>query len=225
MTKILVVEDEEGIRKFIKEVLEDAGYQIELAIDGVEAITKFKQNDFDLILLDIMLPKADGYAVSEIIRMDSDVLIIMLTALSDEHSQIKGFDYQVDDYLTKPFSYKILLKRVEALLRRNKNPQREQSILTIDEVKLDKRTHQVFISSNEVTLTSIEYKLLQTLMEHQNQVLTREQLLESVWGFDYYESSEKLVNHHIMNIRKKVNGDYIETVRGVGYRIVSKNQK
>lgn len=224
MKKILVVEDEQGIQLFIKECLEESGYLVETADDGVEAIAKFKQEHFDLILLDILMPKMDGYSVCEIIRLESDTPIIMLTAMSDEEDQIKGFDVKADDYIIKPFSYPILLKRVEALLRRGASMnQKNPSTLKVGRIQLDTEAYEVFYAGKAILLTGIEFKLLRLLMEHPNQVLTREQLIELAWGFDYYESSEKIVNHHIMNIRKKLSEDCIETVRGVGYKIVEEN--
>ena len=189
--RILIIEDETAIQTILSELLMDAGYDVEVAGDGLEGITKFKEQKYSLVLLDIMMPKISGYAVCEMIRRESDVPVIMLTALDEEEAQIKAFELKVDDYITKPFSVKLVLLRVEAVLRRMKEKQ----------------------SSEHETI------LLELFMLHPGQVFSREHLLDRVWGYEI-ACEEKTVNIHIMNLRKKLGIDVIETVRGVGYRFV-----
>lgn len=219
MRHILVVEDEKEIQDFIKECLLEAGYEVTTADDGVMAIDRFNNGSFDLVLLDVMLPKIDGFAVCEVIRLHSSVPIIMLTAMTEEEDQVRGFDLLVNDYVCKPFSYVVLLKRIEAALRQNTVPDTNGKLILHD-IVVNKKTHEVFSNNRPVTLTKIEYRMLVFLLENKGQVLTREQLLQAGWELDYYENSDKLVNHHIMNIRKKLETNAIETIRGVGYRIV-----
>ena len=217
---ILIMEDEEAIQSILRELLQDAGYHVDVASDGVEGLHKFEQGNYQLILLDIMMPKLDGYAVCEQIRQTSSVPIIMLTALDEEEYQVKGFDVLADDYITKPFSLKIVLKRIEAVLRRGQEHEEEQgTMLTHDNIRLYPESLRVFVGEEEVVLTKLEFTLLQLLMKHKGRVFTREELLDLVWGYDY-DGYEKAVNIHIMNLRKKLHTNCIEAVRGVGYRLV-----
>lgn len=224
MDRILVVEDEKEIQSFIKECLETNNYEVEVADDGIEAMEKFQKTSLDLILLDVMLPKLDGFSVCELIRLESNIPIIMLTALTEEEHQIKGFDVLVDDYILKPFSYGILLKRIEAALRKRNETNHQSAILRLGKLRLNLDAYEVFIDKESIILTGIEFNILKYLLLNKNQVLSREQIMEAVWGIDCYDNSEQLVNHHIMNIRKKIKVNYIETIRGVGYRIAEKNQ-
>lgn len=217
---ILIMEDEEAIQSILRELLQDAGYHVDVASDGVEGLHKFEQGNYQLILLDIMMPKLDGYAVCEQIRQTSSVPIIMLTALDEEEYQVKGFDVLADDYITKPFSLKIVLKRIEAVLRRGQEHEEEQgTMLTHGNIRLYPESLRVFVGEEEVVLTKLEFTLLQLLMKHKGRVFTREELLDLVWGYDY-DGYEKAVNIHIMNLRKKLHTSCIEAVRGVGYRLV-----
>lgn len=217
---ILIMEDEEAIQSILRELLQDAGYHVDVASDGVEGLHKFEQGNYQLILLDIMMPKLDGYAVCEQIRQTSSVPIIMLTALDEEEYQVKGFDVLADDYITKPFSLKIVLKRIEAVLRRGQEHEEEQgTMLTHGNIRLYPESLRVFVGEEEVVLTKLEFTLLQLLMKHKGRVFTREELLDLVWGYDY-DGYEKAVNIHIMNLRKKLHTNCIEAVRGVGYRLV-----
>ena len=221
MQKILVVEDDLDIQELLKNFLQEVGYEIILASDGVEALSVFSVSQFDLVLLDVMLPKIDGFAVCEFIRKQSQVPIIMLTALSGEEEQIRGLDLQVDDYITKPFSIKLVLKRVEALLRRTSSDA-VSNIIRYKEITLSEIERKVTVSENEVALTHLEFEILLLLLKNKGRVFTRDDLLNLVWGYDFV-GDEKGVNFHIMNLRKKLNVDYIETVRGVGYRIAKEN--
>lgn len=220
---ILIIEDEPAIRSILSELLTDAGYTVETAGDGLEGITKFRERSFSLVLLDIMMPKIDGYAVCEMIRKESDVPVIMLTALDEESAQIKAFELQADDYVTKPFSVKLVLMRVKAVLRRVRarkavKTEKKGDILSCGNICLDRTAHAVFADGNPVALTQTEYGLLELFLLHPRRVFTRENLLNQVWGYDF-AGEEKTVNIHIMNLRRKLDTDLIETVRGVGYRL------
>lgn len=219
--KILIIEDEEAIQNILSEPLLFAGYNVITASDGLEGINTFHEQEFDLILLDIMLPKIDGFTVCEMIRQESQIPIILLTALDTEDAQIKGFDKLADDYITKPFSIKLVLKRVEALLRRtllDATP----GIIRYKEITLSETERKVTVFGNEVALTHLEFEIFLMLLKNRGRVFTRDDLINLVWGYDFV-GDEKGVNFHIMNLRKKLNVDYIETVRGVGYRIAKEN--
>ena len=219
--RILIIEDEQAIQKILTEPLAFAGYKVTTASDGLEGITTFHSQVFDLIILDIMLPKIDGYTVCEMIRQESKIPIILLTALDTEDDQIKGFDLLADGYITKPFSIKLVLKRVEALLRRT-STEADTDAIQYREITLYETERQAFVSGNEVVLTHLEFEILLLLLKNVGRVFTRDDLLNLVWGYEYV-GDEKGVNFHIMNLRKKLNVDYIETVRGVGYKIAKEN--
>lgn len=224
MKKILVVEDEKDIQNIIKAFLENAEYKVETADDGLDAINLIQNNNYDLILLDIMLPKIDGFTVCEMIRKNSNIPIIILTALTDEESQLKGFDKLADDYITKPFSMPIVLKHIEAILRRTDNSKESVGILKYKNMVLNTENYEVFVDNKKIPLTYREYEILKLFLENQGKVFTRDNILNSIWSYDYY-GDDKIVNTHIKNIRKKLGYDYIETVRGVGYRIVKEDKK
>ena len=224
MKKILVVEDEKDIQNIIKAFLENAEYKVETADDGLDGINIIQKNKFDLILLDIMMPKIDGFVVCEMIRKNSNVPIIILTALTDEESQLKGFDKLADDYITKPFSMPIVLKHIEAILRRTDNSKESVGILKYKNMVLNTENYEVFVDNKKIPLTYREYEILKLFLENQGKVFTRDNILNSIWSYDYY-GDDKIVNTHIKNIRKKLGYDYIETVRGVGYRIVKEDKK
>lgn len=217
MQKILIVEDDADIQDILKNHLIDAGYEVVVASDGVAGIAMF-DDTINLILLDIMLPKIDGYGVCEVIRKRSQVPIVMLTALADEENQLRGFEQQIDDYIPKPFSPKILLCKIEAILRRRTTENQKQSLLIYKELSIDINGFHVYQSGNEVVLTSKEFSLLRIMVENQGRVFTRQMLLERLWPDDL-EVEDRIVDSHIKNIRKKLNADYIKTIRGVGYRI------
>lgn len=222
--RILIIEDETAIQTILSELLTDAGYSVETAGDGLEGITKFRETDFSLVLLDIMMPKIDGYTVCEMIRQESNVPIIMLTALDEEEAQVKAFELKVDDYITKPFSVKLVLMRVEAVLRRIKERECQEatSILSCGNIRLDQECHTVSVDGKPVSLTHTEYGLLEMFMRHPGRVFTRDNLLNEVRGYDF-ACEEKTVNIHIMNLRRKLDTDLIETIRGVGYRLGKEN--
>ena len=224
MKRILVVEDEKDIQNIIKAFLENAEYKVETADDGLDAINLIQNNNYDLILLDIMLPKVDGFTICEMIRKNSDVPIIILTALTDEESQLKGFDKLADDYITKPFSMPVLLKHIEAIFRRTNNSNENTSILKYKNITLNTENYEVYVDNQKVTLTFREYEILKLFLENQGKVFTRDNILNSIWNYDYF-GDDKIVNTHIKNIRKKLGYEYIETVRGVGYKIDKEDKK
>ena len=224
MKRILVVEDEKDIQNIIKAFLENEEYKVETADDGLDAINLIQKNNYDLILLDIMLPKIDGFTVCEMIRKNSNVPIIILTALTDEESQFKGFDKLADDYITKPFSMPVLLKHIEAIFRRTNNSNENTSILKYKNITLNTENYEVYVDNQKVTLTFREYEILKLFLENQGKVFTRDNILNSIWNYDYF-GDDKIVNTHIKNIRKKLGYEYIETVRGVGYKIDKEDKK
>ncbi len=220
---ILIVEDEKPIQNIIRAFLEDAGYTVLLADDGVEGIAKFHEYNPDLVLLDLLLPKVDGFAVCEILRKESKVPIIMLTALDDDDSQMKGFDALADDYITKPFSMPLVVRRIEAVLRRTDGQAQEPSVIQYKNICLDTESYEVYVDGESVALTAREFDIVKLFLTNQGKVFSRDNLLNSVWGYDYF-GDEKIVNTHIKNIRRKLGVDYIETIRGVGYKIEKENQ-
>lgn len=220
MDKILIIEDEPAIRDILRELLTDAGYEVEEAADGLEGVEKFRAGSFSLVLLDLMLPKLDGYGVCEQIRAVSDVPVIMITALSGEEAEVRAFELRADDYITKPFSLRLVLMRVEAVLRRagGKADKGGREILRRGSVEMDTAAHRVSRDGEDVPLTNTEYRLLELFLRNPGRVFTREGLLSRVWGYDFI-GDESTVNIHIMNLRRKLGSNLIETVRGVGYRL------
>ncbi len=219
MQKILVVEDDLDIQELLKNFLQEAGYSIVLANDGVEALSIFSDVQFDLILLDIMLPKIDGFAVCELIRKQSQVPIIMLTALNGEEEQIRGLDMQVDDYITKPFSMPVLIRKIAAVLRRSIISQnQEHQTVAYKNLILDLDSYSALVNGESYELTQREFEILRELLLNQGRVLTRQILLERLWKYDFY-GDERVVDTHIKNLRKKLGIDFIQTIRGVGYKI------
>lgn len=217
MKQILVVEDEPDIQELLMNYLREDGYQVFLAADGIEALDKFREHSIDLILLDIMLPKIDGFGVCELIRRESCVPIIMLTALDGEQQQLKGFDLQIDDYVTKPFSMPVLLRKIAAVLRRAAGGVQPE-LMRYRAITLDTDARECREGGALIELTAREFDLLRELIQSPGRVLTREALLSRLWGYDFLGDG-RIVDSHIKNLRKKLTGDYIETVRGVGYRV------
>lgn len=217
MQKILVIEDDVDIQDILKNHLTDAGYEVIIASDGVDGISNFNEN-ISLVLLDIMLPKIDGFGVCEVIRQKSQVPIIMLTALSDEENQIRGFGQKIDDYIPKPFSPKILLCKIAAILRRGASESSDKNVIVYKDLRMDIDGFHLYRDEQEIILTQKEFELLRLLLENQGRVFTRQMLLDRLWGIDAYVE-DRIVDSHIKNLRKKIAVDYIETIRGVGYRI------
>lgn len=219
MKTILIVEDEPDIQELLCTYLRDAGYETAAAGDGVLAVELFRSRHFDLVLLDVMLPKIDGFGVCELIRRQSQVPILMVTALDGEDQQLRGFSLDVDDYITKPFSMPIVVRHIEAVLRRTQQDSPEESnIIHYKNIILNVDNFTVMVNKKFITLTTREFEILRFLLENQGKVITRESLMDSVWGYEHF-GDEKIVNTHIKNIRKKLGSDYIKTIRGVGYKI------
>ena len=218
MTRILIVEDEADIQELLDAYLRDAGYDTALAGDGIEAAALFQRERFDLVLLDVMLPKLDGFAVCKILRQESRTPILMLTALDDDDNQLKGFDALADDYIAKPFSMPVVLKRIEAVLRRAGGDDPANRVLRHGAVALDADGQCVQVHGQPVELTAREFAILRILLENQGRVISRQRLLDSVWG-RYEPVDDRVVSTHIKNLRKKLGADCIETIRGAGYKI------
>ncbi len=219
-TKILVVDDEESILNLVRAYLEPAGYEVLTAQDGHQGLKAARAFKPDLIVLDIMLPGLDGIELLTILRRESDVYVIMLTAKTEETDKIVGLSVGADDYLTKPFSPRELVARIKAALRRMQSGSSAEKpqTLSFKHIWLNPGSRQVSVNDTLIELTAIEFDLLKTLAEHNNMVLSREQLLEKVWGYDYY-GEIRVVDVHIGNIRQKLGElEIITTVRGIGYR-------
>ncbi|MBP5774422.1 MAG: response regulator transcription factor [Clostridiales bacterium] len=219
MKNILVVEDELEIRQLLASYLRNEGFSVSEAEDGVAAIDLFGKEKFDLVILDILIPKIDGYGVCELVKSKSDVPVIFLSALGDERSMIKGYDSFADDYVTKPFSMPVFLRKVKAVLRRDLSSSNEDySKLTYKNIVMIPDLMKVMVEGTEVELTSKEFDLLLTLVKNPGRVYTREMLLEMLWDYNSLVD-ERIIDSHIKNIRHKVGEGIIETVRGRGYRV------
>ncbi len=220
--KVLIVDDEELIRNIIKEYCHNEGYITDEASDGLEAIDKVQNNDYDIVILDLMMPKLDGYSSYSQIKSIKNVPTIVLSARSEEADKLLGFNLGIDDYMTKPFSPKELMARIKAVLKRA-NP-KEEEVFTYKKLKVDKVAHSVTINNKEVLLTPKEYNLLLYFIENKNIALSREQLLNKVWGYDFY-GDDRTIDTHIKMLRNNL-GEYrdlIKTVRAVGYKLEIKD--
>ena len=216
---ILIVDDEARMRKLIKDFLAQKNFNILEAEDGEEALELFETNKekIDLVLLDVMMPKLDGWSVLRKIRQESDIPVIMLTARGEEQDELFGFELGVDEYITKPFSPKILVARIEAILKRAKGNQQE--LKDYDGIIIDQEGRTVTVDGKPIELSLREYELLNYLIENANIALSRDKILNNVWNYDYYGDS-RTIDSHIKKIRHKLGkkGRYIETIRGVGYK-------
>jgi DNA-binding response OmpR family regulator len=222
MKSILVVEDEIAISMVLGAYLEKEGYVVHYAYNGVEALQKNEEVNPSLILLDIMMPMLDGWAVLEKIREKSSCPVIMITALSDMNQKLQGFDGGADDYITKPFAAEEVLARVSAVLRRSHQLEETEKVKLYGTLKINFLSHQVFLNGIEIQLTPRDLSLFLFLAKHPNQTFTREQLIENVWGYDY-EGSDRAVDLAIKRIRKLLSGwdtsyGEIKTLRGLGYQ-------
>jgi len=224
--KILVVDDEPGILNVVTAYLRSEGYDFRTAGDGAEGLKTIHAYQPDLIILDVMLPGMDGIEVLSQLRRESNAYVIMLTARSEETDKLVGLSVGADDYLTKPFSPRELMARVKAALRRFQKPaaDSDRKIYSFNQVRIDSGSQKAWVDDNEINLTSLEFDLLVTLAEHHGLVLSRQQLLEKVWGYDYF-GGLRVVDVHIGHLRQKVGEKFIKTVRGVGYRFEDKEDK
>ena len=217
--KILVVDDESRMRKLVKDFLTREGYIVLEAGDGLEAMDLFYEDkDIALIILDVMMPKMDGWQVCREIREHSDVPIIMLTARSEERDELQGFDLGVDEYISKPFSPKILVARVEAILRRTKGSDMN-AVMDAGGIEIDKAAHIVKIDGKPIELSFKEFELLSYFVENQGIALSREKILNNVWNYDYFGDA-RTIDTHVKKLRSKLGekGDYIKTIWGMGYK-------
>ena len=218
--KILVVDDESRMRKLIRDFLLKSGYEVLEAEDGEKAVDTFMMvKDISLIILDVMMPKMDGWQVCREIRKNSKVPIIMLTAKSSEADELKGFELGVDEYISKPFSPKILVARVEAVLRRS-NAMTPDEILYAGDIVIDKSAHQVTVDGKVIELSYKEFELLTYFVENQGIALSREKILNNVWNYDYFGDA-RTIDTHVKKLRSKMGekgGEYIKTIWGMGYK-------
>ncbi len=218
-TKILLVDDESRMRKLIKDFLEREGYVILEAGDGMEAVDLFYEHkDIGLIILDVMMPRMDGWSTCREIRANSNVPIVMLTARSEERDELKGFEMGVDEYIAKPFSPKILVARVSAIIKRSKGAAAE-TIMEAGGIVIDKAAHLVRIDGQEIELSVKEFELLVYFVENQKIALNRERILNHVWNYDYFGDA-RTIDTHVKKLRSKLGekGNYIKTIWGMGYK-------
>ena len=216
--KVLVVDDEARMRKLVRDFLTVKGFLVVEAGDGEEAIDIFfEQKDIALILLDVMMPKMDGWEVCRTIRKYSQVPIIMLTARGEEQDELQGFSLGVDEYISKPFSPKILVARVEAILRRSSTM--SQEVIDVGGIHIDKSDHQVLVDGKNVDLSYKEFELITYFAENQGIALSREKILNNVWNYDYFGDA-RTIDTHVKKLRSKLGdkGDYIKTIWGMGYK-------
>ena len=225
MYKILVVDDEPKIREVIKEYAEFSGYEVTEAADGMSAVGLCKLNDYDLIIMDIMMPKLDGFSACKEIKKTKDIPIIMLSARGEEYDKLFGFELGIDDYVVKPFSPKELMARVNAVLSRKKaSTPAAQEIMQFDGLEINIPARTVTVDGNKVELTPKEYELLFYLVKNKNIALSRDKLLSDIWGYDFF-GDDRTIDTHIKNLRNNLGPyrDFIVTLRGVGYKFEYEN--
>lgn len=216
MKKILIVDDEEQIRNILRMYLVREGYEISEAEDGEKGLKLFYEKPFDLVILDVMLPKKDGWSILREIKKYTETPVIMLTARDDSEDEVFGFEMGADDYITKPFNNKVLLARVKSLLRKSNNS--VESIIEIGDLVINDTSHSVTDSKGEIELAPKEYDLLIYLVKNNKIALSREKLLNEVWGYDFL-GDDRTIDTHIKNLRKKIGKGTIKTIRGIGYKL------
>lgn len=226
MYQILIVDDEMQIRELVKKYAQFEGYEVTEACNGLEGVAKVNENKPDIIIMDVMMPELDGYSAVKEIRKKWQIPIIMLSARGEEYDKLYGFDLGIDDYVTKPFSPKELMMRINAVLTRyhaKESPKEEPKVLTFGTLKIDLSAHIVYVDDIKIDLTHKEYELLLYLVNNANVAVTREQLLEKVWGYGYY-GDDRTLDTHMKSLRKKIGkySDNIITIRRVGYRFETK---
>lgn len=225
--RLLIVDDEQRIREMIREYINPEEYEIDEAADGVEAINLFKQQEYSLIILDVMMPKMDGWSVCREIRKTSRIPVIMLTARGEEYDKLFGFELGVDDYIVKPFSPKELLARIKAIIRRSSLPgESSNNQISFEGLLVEFDSRNVYVDGVSKNITPKEYELLNFFVQHPNKVFSREQLLNSVWGYEY-TGDDRTVDTHVKMLRESL-GDYrkfIVTVWGTGYKFVAGGKK
>lgn len=219
MEKILIVDDEEKIREVIREYAQFHKYETDEASDGMEAVSKALSNDYDLIIMDVMMPKLDGFSACKEIRNSKDVPIIMLSARGEEYDKLFGFELGIDDYVVKPFSPKELMARVAAVLARKSNSKAKPSILKTGGLEVNTDARTVTVDGVKIDITLKEYEILAYLMQNKNIAISRDRLLSDIWGYDFF-GDDRTIDTHIKNLRMRIGSyrDKITTVRGVGYK-------
>lgn len=225
MQRILVVDDEKMIRNVIKEYAEFDGFEVTEAEDGMEAVEICRKEDFDLIVMDIMMPRLDGYSAIKEIRKTKQIPVIMLSARGEEYDKLFGFELGIDDYVVKPFSPKELMARINAVLSRNASRESDTpQVLKFDGLEIDIPGRTVTVDGERIELTPKEYDLLFYLVENKNIALSRDRLLSDIWGYDFF-GDDRTIDTHIKNLRNNLGNyrDYIVTMRGVGYKFEAKN--
>lgn len=220
MKKILIVEDEIEIRNILKLYLLKEGYDVTEAEDGEVAIKLFYEKPFDLVILDIMLPKKDGWSVLREIKKYSSVPVMILSARDDDEDELFGFEIGTDEYITKPFNNKILLARIKTLIKNTSN--NTDHIIELGKININDTSHTVTVDGEEVILAPKEYELLMYLIKNHKIALSRDKMLTEVWGYDF-PGSDRTIDTHIKNLRKKLGDECIKTVRGIGYKFEIKN--
>ncbi len=214
--KILIVEDEKEIRNILKVYLLTAGYEVTEAADGEEAMKIFYEKPFDLVVLDIMLPKKDGWSICREIKEYSSVPVIIITARDNENDEVFGFEIGADDYITKPFSNKVFLARVKTVLK-NKTIINNSNEIEIGKLKINDVSHNVTKEGKNLDLAPKEYEILMYFIKNKNIALSREKMLTEIWGYGFV-GNDRTIDVHIKNLRKKIGGEYIKTIRSVGYK-------
>ena len=225
MYKILVVDDEAKIREVIRTYAEFEGYKVIEAVDGMEAVEICHDEDFDVIVMDIMLPRLDGFSAYKEIKKEKDIPVLMLSARGEEYDKLYGFEIGIDDYVVKPFSPKELMARLSVIIKRHHHV-RENHLLEFDGLSIDLDGREVYVDKKPVEMTPKEFDLLVFIAENENIALSREKLLNKVWGYDFY-GDDRTVDTHIKMLRNSIEPyrDYIVTVRGVGYKFVGESGK
>lgn len=226
MSKILVVDDEERIRDVIKTYAKYEGYEVDTAEDGLKAIELAKENDYDCIIMDIMMPNLDGYSAHQEISKIKDIPVIMLSSRGEEYDKLFGFEIGIDDYVVKPFSPKELMARVKVAVKRNSQERKLNKTWKKEGLEIDLDGHVIYVDGEQVSSTPKEFELLTYFIQNEGKALSRDQLLSSVWGYDFF-GDDRTVDTHIKMLRNTI-GDYrkfIITVRGVGYKFDSDNSE
>lgn len=216
MKKILIVEDEKEIRNILKVYLLTAGYEVTEAADGEEAMKIFYEKPFDLVILDIMLPKKDGWSICREIKEYSSVPVIIITARDNENDEVFGFEIGADGYITKPFSNKVFLARVKTVLK-NKTIVNNSNEIEVGKLKINDVSHSVSKEGKNLDLAPKEYEILMYFIKNKNIALSREKMLTEIWGYGFV-GNDRTIDVHIKNLRKKIGGEYIKTIRSVGYK-------
>ncbi|TJX13499.1 response regulator transcription factor [Tissierella creatinini] len=219
MDRILIVDDEEKIREVLREYGEFEGYQISEATDGMEAVNLCKNNDFDLIVMDIMMPKLDGYSAVKEIRKYKDIPVLMLSARGEEYDKLFGFEIGIDDYVTKPFSPKEVMARIKVIISRNQNLETKNKKFVFKGLEIDFDGRNVYVDGKKAEMTPKEYELLFFMVKNKNIALSREKLLNEIWGYDFF-GDDRTVDTHIKMLRSSLGQyrDLIVTLRGLGYK-------